>query len=1222
MRGKGEEVLMNYQKKRKCITRVQRVLLCIIICTMVLNNHSFVYASSTDYNMEGNEKIDSSSSTVMSGLDNVSDVEEETEEFSENKGIEDDAIIDTEGTLETIPAEEKSDSETDNNVSEENLPETSNNNSIDVQAMQLSPDEEMELDNLAMQNISVLADGEYVIGSQLSSRQVIDVKNGSNSDGANIQMFETNTSKAQRWKVVHDEKGYITFLNAGSGKALDVASGYAVPGTNVQQYTSNGSRAQKWIVLRNDDRTFTIKSAVGKQMALNITGTTAANNSNVDINSENGSDNQKFLFYSTQMEIPNSGQTVADGTYFISSEGSYLENKGSKIQGNINKANSLSQYFFVSYNESNGYYTIKSCSADKNFEADRGDIVPGTSVTLATENSKSQQQYWDITLNEDQSFTITNVANGQRLGKEQNGTNSYTVTVPEDDVRSCTWMLEKAPFYWSEEEMDGFAATKMGQPDIVSGTYQITSVLNENMSLDVTDGSKANWAKIQLFGSNETLAQRWKVEYTDDGYAKLINVNSGKVLDVDGASKKSGVQIQQYGWNNSRAQKWLPIKNENGTYTFYSALGHGLVLDVDSGNAVNRTKVQTYTWNGTNAQMFCFYNTEVNIPSQGKVIEDGYYTISLTADNNKVLDLHNGDVADGTPIQIYSSNGTLAQCFWVEYLEDGYYSIKIAKTGKVVDLTRGGLVPGTVVQQETEDNKIKQRWIISDNGDGSYRIISAANGLCMDAGDMALGRTITTQHISDVSSQKWSFVEYKPSIAEGCYRISTAINSNKVIDIAGGSLVAGGNAQIYSYNKTLAQKWQVRTVEEGIVSLQNLGSGLYLTDVNGNACQMNNSGDAAEAQWILGLQLGHGFTLTNKASGKRLDLSAANTADQTNVGTYDANDTKAQAWNFSAVNVLEPGFYEFAPLSNTGLRLDVAGGSRDNFANVQVYSSNGTLSQRWWVKSVGDGWYTLTACCSAKVLDINGGSAALNANIQQYEANGSNAQKWRFEMGENGIVLKSALGTVADVAGSSGQSGANVWAYEQNGSSGQEWRVFSAATPGKIGWQNPAGYPQVSSRTVILPSYCTGYFTYVTPSRIAIDASREDCVNAFVARAYEYLGTQYIEPWSSWPGDAVDCSGLVLQCLYATGMDMGIYNPYNHRWLPGQTYNSMNWLNNNTFMPVGLNNLQRGDLVYYRNHVAIYIGGGQIIDSWPGQGVTIQGLYSRGNIIGVQRPFV
>ncbi|OUP10056.1 hypothetical protein B5F33_03085 [Collinsella sp. An2] len=173
-----------------------------------------------------------------------------------------------------------------------------------------------------------------------------------------------------------------------------------------------------------------------------------------------------------------------------------------------------------------------------------------------------------------------------------------------------------------------------------------------------------------------------------------------------------------------------------------------------------------------------------------------------------------------------------------------------------------------------------------------------------------------------------------------------------------------------------------------------------------------------------------------------------------------------------------------------------------------------------------------------------------------------------------------------------------------------------------IGWQNPPQYPQVSNQTVVLPSYCTGAFTYVSPSQIPYNATREDCVNAFISRAYDYLGTQYIEPWSTAPGGAVDCSGLVLQCLYATGMDMGWYNPYNHRWLPSQTYNSMNWYRNNTFMPVSVSNIKRGDVVYYSGHIAIYLGGGLIIDSWPRQGVTIQSINSRGRVIGAARPYV
>ena len=172
-----------------------------------------------------------------------------------------------------------------------------------------------------------------------------------------------------------------------------------------------------------------------------------------------------------------------------------------------------------------------------------------------------------------------------------------------------------------------------------------------------------------------------------------------------------------------------------------------------------------------------------------------------------------------------------------------------------------------------------------------------------------------------------------------------------------------------------------------------------------------------------------------------------------------------------------------------------------------------------------------------------------------------------------------------------------------------------------MGYQTPGSYPKVSCNSVQLPSYCTGYFTYVTPSRIPYNASRQDCINAFIQRAREYIGTRYIEPWSSWPGDAVDCSGLVLQCLYATGMDMGWYNPYNHRWLPEQTYNSMNWYRNNTFMPVSTSAMQRGDVVYYQGHIGIYIGNGRIIDSWPGIGVTERSVYAPGRVIGAARPF-
>ena len=308
----------------------------------------------------------------------------------------------------------------------------------------------------------------------------------------------------------------------------------------------------------------------------------------------------------------------------------------------------------------------------------------------------------------------------------------------------------------------------------------------------------------------------------------------------------------------------------------------------------------------------------------------------------------------------------------------------------------------------------------------------------------------------------------------------------------------------------------------------------------------------------------------------------------------------------------------------------MATGWYQNGNDWYYYDASGLVASGW--RNIKGYWYYLDPAENNKM--ANSGWRLIGDNWYFFYGSGAMATNWLALNGEwYWFSGDGAMKTGWQVAG-----GVWYYMYTKNDTHGGSEGVMAKNTvidgfvvhengayiraKNKLGWQNPAGYPQVSSLTVMLPSYCTGYFTYVTPSRISIYASRQECVDAFIARAYEYLGTRYIEPWSSYPGDAVDCSGFVLQCLYATGMDLGIYNPYNHRWIASQTYNSMNWYNNNTFMPVSTNSLQRGDLVYYRGHVAIYLGNGQIIDSWPGQGVSVKPIGSRGRVIGAARPYV
>ena len=176
---------------------------------------------------------------------------------------------------------------------------------------------------------------------------------------------------------------------------------------------------------------------------------------------------------------------------------------------------------------------------------------------------------------------------------------------------------------------------------------------------------------------------------------------------------------------------------------------------------------------------------------------------------------------------------------------------------------------------------------------------------------------------------------------------------------------------------------------------------------------------------------------------------------------------------------------------------------------------------------------------------------------------------------------------------------------------------------GKIGWQNPSWCYQVSSKTVVLPWYASGYHTFVTDSRIAIDASRSDCIETFIGRAYEYLGTPYKWNYSSWPGDGVDCVGLVYQCAYACGMDMGEFNPYDH-YATGSTgwhsHDANNLWDYGSLPHYGLGDRERGDVVSWAGHVAIYLGDDRIIEAYPGE-VKISSLWAHGTPRGVIRFF-
>ena len=69
----------------------------------------------------------------------------------------------------------------------------------------------------------------------------------------------------------------MTLTCVGSGKVLDVSGANTANETNIQQYESNGTKAQKWIAVRQPDGSMDLVSALDRKKRVDLRWGTIAN---------------------------------------------------------------------------------------------------------------------------------------------------------------------------------------------------------------------------------------------------------------------------------------------------------------------------------------------------------------------------------------------------------------------------------------------------------------------------------------------------------------------------------------------------------------------------------------------------------------------------------------------------------------------------------------------------------------------------------------------------------------------------------------------------------------------------------------------------------------------------------------------------------------------------------------------------------------------------------
>lgn len=490
---------------------------------------------------------------------------------------------------------------------------------------------------------------------------------------------------------------------------------------------------------------------------------------------------------------------------------------------------------------------------------------------------------------------------------------------------------------------------------LADGTYNIQSLVNPNYVLDIYGGYTTNGANVQLYRSNDTEAQLFKVTHDSQGYVTFTNVKSGKVLDVYGGTKKNNQNIWQFSSNGSRAQKWI-VKPDGNGYVIISALDSNYVLDLSTGKAVNSSNIQLYTYCGSNAQRWKFSKLvsktdKLNSLAQSNknVLADGTYVISTALSSNYVLDVYGGYTWNKANVQLFAKNGTDAQAFKVTHDSQGYVTFTNVNSGKVLEVAGSRAGNNANVQQYSLDGSRAQKWVVQKNGSG-YTIISALDpNFVLDlSGALVMnGRNIGLYQNNGSKAQQWNFSKHmtdrercdlfaaqnKDKMADGVYYIKNK-NVNYALDVYGGSLYGGANVQLYSLNKSNAQKWKITHDSKGYVMFQNVGSGMYLTaGGSGNSANVyqQKQSNGYNQKWIVMFDTNSNLRIVSALHSNRvLDVHGGMIRNFSNIQLYDSNNSNAQKWVFDSINT-----------NATGGLMQIMGTSQTTVAQmVRYYNSN------------------------------------------------------------------------------------------------------------------------------------------------------------------------------------------------------------------------------------------------------------------------------------------
>lgn len=321
------------------------------------------------------------------------------------------------------------------------------------------------------------------------------------------------------------------------------------------------------------------------------------------------------------------------------------------------------------------------------------------------------------------------------------GTNSWTLDslpfalvdrvvlpmTPGEYILSWRWDCEQTAQVWNN-----CADIVLNTDDFNPYAIAIKDVSSKCLHLPWGDTSNGNFVKIWDCNpyADEQMwvfdADSWTIRYSDD---------PSKCLDIPGSDTTAGTYLWIWDCNDNPSQKWGYNWDES---TIYSTLDYSQCISLANDDNINGNGIWIWDCDSSN------YAQQWLVPSAEYV---GFSDWAC-------IDVRDGDLSKGTPLQIWECNGFANQGFvWASEPNGGSTIRYAADMSKCLDLAGGDDTNGNYFQLWDCNGGWQQSFGFDEYMGTLYLTTSGDASKCVDAGDGSEGNTLIIWDCNQMDSQ-------------------------------------------------------------------------------------------------------------------------------------------------------------------------------------------------------------------------------------------------------------------------------------------------------------------------------------------------------------------------------------------------------------------------------------------------------------------------------------